>query len=94
MYRASTRNHRWYRWVITAEMQELAELCGDNRLHYELTRELLSLTLQQRSSGRRAKLNEKLEKALSRHFYDDREDALRRARNMAANIRINQRNTN
>lgn len=65
-----------------AEMQELAELCGDNRLHYELTRELLSLTLQQRSSGRRAKLNEKLEKALRRHFYDDREDALRRARNM------------
>ena len=66
-----------------AEMRELAELCGDNRLHYELTRELLSLTLQQRSSGRRAKLNEKLEKALSRHFYDDREDALERARNMA-----------
>ena len=66
-----------------AEMQELAELCGSNRLHYELTRELLSLTLQQRSSGRRAKLNEKLEKALSRHFYDDREDALKRARNMA-----------
>ena len=65
-----------------AEMQELAELCGDNRLHYELTRELLSLTLQQRSSGRRAKLNEKLEKALRRHFYDDREDALRRARNI------------
>ena len=66
-----------------AEMNELASLCGIDRLHYELTRELLSLTLQQRSSGRRAKLNEKLEKALSRHFYDDREDALQRARNMA-----------
>jgi DNA sulfur modification protein DndC len=66
-----------------AEMLELADLCGSDRIHYELTRELLSLTLQQRSSGRRAKLNEKLEKALSRHFYDDREDALQRARNMA-----------
>jgi DNA sulfur modification protein DndC len=66
-----------------AEMHELASLCEGDRLHYELTRELLSLTLQQRSSGRRAKLNEKIEKALSRHFYDDREDALARAQAMA-----------
>lgn len=66
-----------------AEMDELAELCASDRMLYELTRELLSLTMQQRSSGRRAKLNEKLEKALSRHFYDDREDALARARYMA-----------
>ena len=65
-----------------AEMRELASLCEGDRLHYELTRELLSLTLQQRSSGRRAKLNEKLEKALSRHFYDDRADALARAQHM------------
>lgn len=66
-----------------AEMRELASLCEGDRLHYELTRELLSLTLQQRTSGRRAKLNEKIEKALSRHFYDDREDALARAQAMA-----------
>lgn len=66
-----------------AEMRELASLCEGDRLHYELTRELLSLTLQQRTSGRRAKLNEKIEKALSRHFYDDREDALARAQGMA-----------
>lgn len=66
-----------------AEMRELASLCEGDRLHYELTRELLSLTLQQRSSGRRAKLNEKIEKALARHFYDDREDALSRAQTMA-----------
>lgn len=62
-----------------SEMRELARLCEGDRLHYELTRELLSLTLQQRSSGRRAKLNEKLEKAFARHFYDDKEDALARA---------------
>lgn len=66
-----------------AEMRELASLCEGDRLHYELTRELLSLTLQQRSSGRRAKLNEKLEKAFARHFYDDREDALARAQALA-----------
>jgi DNA sulfur modification protein DndC len=63
-------------------MHELADVCEGNRLHYELTRELLSLTLQQRSSGRRAKLNEKLEKAFSRHFYEDVDDALARAREM------------
>ena len=66
-----------------AEMRELAALCEGDRLHYELTRELLSLTLQQRSSGRRAKLNEKLEKAFARHFYDDKEDALMRAQTIA-----------
>lgn len=66
-----------------AEMQELASLCEGDRLHYELTRELLSLTLQQRSSGRRSKLNEKLEKAFSRHFYDNKEDALARAQALA-----------
>jgi DNA sulfur modification protein DndC len=65
------------------EMHELAELCGDDRLHYELTRELLSITQQQRAKGRRAGLYELLEKTFSRHFYDDREDALNRARNIA-----------
>ena len=32
-----------------SEMTELLDLCSGNRLHYELTRELLSITLQQRS---------------------------------------------
>lgn len=66
------------------EMNELGTVCDGDRLHYELIRELLSLTLQQRSSGRRAKLHEKLEKAFTRHFYEDREDALVRARGMVA----------
>ena len=65
-----------------SEMTELLDLCSGNRLHYELTRELLSITLQQRSSGRRSKLNEKIEKALTRHFYDDKEDAVSRAQGM------------
>ena len=65
-----------------AEMRELASICGGDRLHYELTRELLSLTRQQRTSARRAGLFERLEKTFSKHFYDDREDALVRARRM------------
>lgn len=68
----------------TEQMQTLAELCGDDRLHYELTRELLSVTNQQRSSGRRAGLFDQLEKTFSKHFYDDKADALDRAKRLLA----------
>jgi len=66
-----------------AEMRELAELCGNDRLHYELTRELLSITRQLRTTARRAGLYDQLEKAFTRHFYDNQDDALSRARRMA-----------
>lgn len=65
------------------EMAVLAELCGDDRLHYELTRELLSITRQQRSSARRAGLYGALEKSFTRHFYDSKDDALSRAQRMS-----------
>lgn len=65
------------------EMNVLAELCGDDRLHYELCRELLSITRQQRTTSRRAGLHERLEKTFTRHFYDDKQDALSRAKRMA-----------
>jgi DNA sulfur modification protein DndC len=61
----------------------LRDLCGDDRLHYELTRELLSVTGQQRSLGRRAGLFEQLEKTIRRHFYDDKEDAIDRAQRIS-----------
>lgn len=63
-----------------AEMEQLKEVCGDDRLHYELSRELLSMTRQQRSKAKRAGLFTQLEKTFSRHFYDNKEDALDRAR--------------
>ncbi len=65
------------------EMAQLATICDGDRLHYELSRELLSLTRQQRNAARRAGLFEKLEKTFSKHFYDDREDAVNRARGIA-----------
>jgi DNA sulfur modification protein DndC len=71
--------------VLGAEqMQTLGELCGDDRLHYELTRELLSVTNQQRSSGRRSGLFDQLEKTFGKHFYDDKADALDRAKRLLA----------
>ena len=71
--------------VLGAEqMQTLGELCGQDRLHYELTRELLSVTNQQRSSGRRSGLFDQLEKTFGKHFYDDKADALDRAKRLLA----------
>ncbi len=61
------------------EMEMLSEICGEDKLHYELTRSLLSITRQQRSMGRRAGLFDHLETAFKRGFYDDRNDALSRA---------------
>lgn len=66
------------------DMEELWEACGGELLHYQLTRELLSLTLQQRNSARRAGVHERLEKAFTRHFYDDRDDAVGRAQARAS----------
>ena len=63
-----------------AEMEQLQEICGEDRLHYELSRELLSMTRQQRSKAKRAGLFTQLEKTFGRHFYDSKEDALDRAK--------------
>jgi len=66
-----------------AEMQVLREACGNDRLHYELTRELLSVERQQRAHARRAGLFDQLEKSIRRHYYDDKNDATDMARRHA-----------
>lgn len=66
-----------------AEMNHLRELCGDDRLHYELTRELLSVTRQQRNAARRSGLFEQLEKSFGKHFFENAEDAISRANAVA-----------
>ena len=68
------------------QMEVLAALCGGDRLHYEMTRELLSVTMQQQSSARRAGLHDKLEKSIKRHFFEDREDAFARAKRRAEKL--------
>ena len=66
------------------EMDELRAVCGDDRLQYELVRELLSIERQQRAQSRRAGLYDKIEKAFCRHFYDDEADAVSYAKARAA----------
>ncbi|MEQ1858874.1 MAG: DNA phosphorothioation system sulfurtransferase DndC [Chthoniobacteraceae bacterium] len=66
------------------EMTELQSLCGGDQMHYELTRELLSVERQQRAHSKRSELFERLEKSMGRHFYDDKEDAMTTARRRSA----------
>jgi DNA sulfur modification protein DndC len=62
-----------------AEMADLTEVCGADRLHYELCRELLSLTNNQKNVAKRSGLFSQLERAFERHFYADESDAVSRA---------------
>ena len=62
------------------EMAELREICGDDRLHYELTRELISITRKERNSARRANLNQRIEQSFKRHYFDNEAEAIEQAR--------------
>src|SRR5262249_2370767 len=57
----------------------LRSVASDDRLHFELVRELLDIEQRHRAQARRVGLFESLEKALRRGFYDDEADATARA---------------
>ena len=57
------------------EIELLRELCGDDLLHFQLTRELLDLERQHRSMARRSGLFKALEQSLRRGSYDSAEEA-------------------
>lgn len=61
------------------EMTVLKEICGNDELGYELTRELLDVERRYHSASRRAGLFEALEDAFRRSFYADESDATKRA---------------
>ena len=61
-------------------MELLRGLCGEDEMHFQLTRELLSIEKSHKSMLRRAGLFKALEQAFYRNFYDDEEDAVGRAR--------------
>ena len=68
-------------FVIGAnEMDLLRKLCGKDEIHYQLTRELLSVEERHKSMLRRSGLFDAIQKAFYRNFYDDEEDAVERAR--------------
>lgn len=65
------------------DIQLLRDIC-DDPLHFELTRQLLSIERKHRVMARRAGVFQELERAIERGFYDDAEDAAERARSRQA----------
>lgn len=57
------------------EIAMLRDLCGDDALHFQLTRELLDLERQHRSMARRSGLFKALEQSLRRGSYSSAEEA-------------------
>ncbi|MCP9491213.1 MAG: DNA phosphorothioation system sulfurtransferase DndC [Solirubrobacteraceae bacterium MAG38_C4-C5] len=62
------------------ELELLEDICGEDRIHYEMVRELLDVERRHRAMVRRAGLFDQLEGALKRGFYSDKDDAIERAR--------------
>ena len=65
---------------FSAEDIELLREISDDPLHFQLTRQLLSIERKHRVMARRAGVFTELERAIERGFYDDAEDATARAR--------------
>jgi DNA sulfur modification protein DndC len=67
--------------TISAEIfSSLAEICGDDGLHYEMVRDLIATERRFASMARRKGLLDELEKSIKRSYYRDRDDALDFAR--------------
>ena len=66
--------------LAAEDVDVLREVCGDNDLHFEMTRSLIAVEKRFRSRARRKGLFEALEKEIRRGFYDDRDDAVERSR--------------
>ncbi len=58
----------------------LKDICGDDTLHYQMIRELISIEKKFSSMTKRSGLLDELEKAIKRSFYEDRDDAIEYAR--------------
>lgn len=66
------------------ELRLLQEVCGEDRLQFELARELLDVERQFSTRARRAGLYGALESAFDRHGYESAEQAIDTAKRKAA----------
>lgn len=63
-----------------SDMALLSELCGSDRLHYELTRELIDVERRHRNVIRRSEIFNDIEKAFKRGFYENESEATAKVR--------------
>ena len=62
------------------EVRLLREVCGDDNLHFQMVRELLSIEKRHRNMLRRAGIFDAFERAFTRSFFNGEDDAVNRAR--------------
>ncbi len=62
-----------------ADIAVLRDVCGDDRLHFQLVRQLLSIERKHRTMVKRPGIFREIEEALRRGAYDSEGDALRHA---------------
>jgi DNA sulfur modification protein DndC len=70
--------------VSRSDVEALRELCGEDELHFEMTRSLIAIERRYRTLARRSGLFEELEKAIARSFYTGEDDAVQRATAVAS----------
>ena len=70
------------------EIELLRSLCGGNDLQFEMARNLIAVESSYRTQVRRSGLFEKLEKTISKSFYDDEEDATQRALQLSLELEV------
>jgi DNA sulfur modification protein DndC len=61
------------------EIKILRDLCGEDKLHFEMIRELIDIERRYRTMARRIGLFDEMEEAFKRSFYDNPGEALQRA---------------
>ena len=68
------------------DLSILSDISDGDPIHYQLLRELISVERQFASKSRRAGIFEALEKAFKRNYFDDKQDAVNRARDLQAEL--------
>ena len=71
------------------EMAILNEVCNEDRIHYELSRELLDVERRYRTMSRRAGLFNAIDEAMQRGYYENEEDATQVALKIADEKALN-----
>ena len=72
----------YYHCFGEEDLTLLADICGEDRLGYEMIRELIDIEWNYRTKLRRAGLYETMETAIKRSYYENEEDAVAFARHL------------
>ena len=66
----------FYHFFGKDELKILGDICKDDRLSYEMIRELIDVEWSYRTKLRRAGIFDRLERAIQRSFYENKDDAV------------------